>query len=118
MSNYLGLDYGDKHVGVAIAEGPLADPFATYDTVNAILTIGQLIKTYHIDEIVIGDCPEDFLHKLQELVVVNQVDETLSSHDAREALLHTTQKKRQEQEHEVSAALILQNWLDDVLKKV
>lgn len=111
--NYLGLDYGEAKVGIAIAEGPLADPLMTVATKSAISSIEQLLRTYTIDEIIIGDCPPEFKSQLEELgLPVQTVDETLSSHDAREALLHTTQTKRKEQEHEVAAAIILQNWLD------
>lgn len=117
--NYLGIDYGQSKVGVAVAEGPLAEPLTTLDTASAAMSLQQLIKTYVIDEIVIGDCPEEFLERLKGFgLPVHTADETLSSHDARQALLHTSQKKRREAEHAVSATIILQNWLDGQEKKV
>jgi len=96
--NYLGLDYGAKKIGVALAAGPLAQPLA--------IIIGlpdgplkQQVKKF-IDE----------LRNLNfELIVV---DETLSSHDALMSLRHTGQRKRARLEHTAAAALILQNWLD------
>lgn len=111
--NYLGIDYGEAKVGVAIAEGPLAEPLTTLDTGMALHEIMMLVKKHNIAEIVVGDCPEEFLKMLQGWgLPVHQADETLSSHDARQALLHKSQKKRRENEHAVSAALILQNWLE------
>ncbi len=112
--NYLGIDYGEKKTGVAMAEGPLADPFNTFPTENALESIRQLIRAYSIEAIVIGLCPQDFLTKMQNWgIPVHQVDETLSSHQARQSLMHTTRKKRKENEHAVAAAIILQSWLDD-----
>ncbi|KKW02689.1 MAG: hypothetical protein UY36_C0004G0005 [Parcubacteria group bacterium GW2011_GWA1_49_11] len=110
--NYLGIDYGEVRVGVALATGPLAEPLTTVKTEKAIHSIKQLISKHQIDAVVMGDCQESFLNELSNLVVVYCVDETLSSHDARQSLLHTTQKKRRVNEHAAAAAVILQNWLD------
>lgn len=112
--NYLGLDYGEAKIGVAIATGPLAEPLTTINnTNNALQIIKQLVVKNAIDRIIIGSCSSEFLQSLKKLgIKVKQVDETLSSHDAREGLLHTTQTKRRLIEHQVAAALILQNFLD------
>lgn len=109
----LGLDYGEKHVGVALAEGPLAAPLTTLKTETALVQINELINKWQINKLVIGDCPKVFLEKLKTLgVAVIQTDETLSSHDARLSLMHTTQIRRKEKEHAVAAAIILQTWID------
>lgn len=108
--NYLGLDYGLSHIGVAIATSPLAEPLTTIDTKHSIQLIKDLIKKHSVDEIVIGDAPPDYLKDIG--IPVHIVDETLTSHDARESLFHTTQKRRQLNEHSVAAALILQSFLD------
>ena len=113
--NYLGIDYGAARVGVALAIGPLAEPLATVKTVKALQSIKLLISKHNIDGIVVGDCPESFLDKLSELAIVHKVDETLSSHDARRFLLHTTKSKRRNLEHAASATIILQGWLDQNL---
>ena len=118
--NYLGLDYGQKHIGVALATGPLAEPLTTIPTETALQLIKELVDKHHIDEIIIGQPDQvlklDFEKFLNSLQISNFkfqiVDETLSSHDARQSLLHTTQKKRRLSEHSASAAVILQNWLD------
>lgn len=112
--NYLGLDYGEAKIGIALATGPLAEPLTTINNTNSALQIiKQLLDKYATNRVIIGNCSSDFLQCLKELgVEVEQVDETLSSHDAREGLLHTTQTKRRLAEHQVAAALILQNFLD------
>lgn len=112
--NYLGIDYGAVKTGVALATGPLAEPLTTIKTEKALQSIKLLLNKHNIDNIVVGDCPEFFLDKLSDLAVVHQADETLSSYDARQSLLHTSQKKRRLSEHAVSAAIILQNWLDSI----
>jgi len=118
--NYLGLDYGAKHIGVAIATGPLAEPLTTIPTDKSIHLIKSLVDKHAIRGLVIG-VSEDSAHPtVHELVrqlsflklPVYLVDETLTSHDARQALLHTTPSRRKDLEHAVSAALILQSWLD------
>ncbi|TSC87647.1 MAG: hypothetical protein G01um101416_412 [Microgenomates group bacterium Gr01-1014_16] len=129
--NYLGLDYGQKHIGVALATGSLAEPLTTLPTKTALQLIKELVNKYSIDELIIGQPDvslklefEKFLNSLKIACPERSrrvnfkfqiVDETLSSHDARHSLLHTTQKKRRLSEHSASAAVILQNWLDSNL---
>lgn len=108
----LGIDYGDKHVGVAWAEGLLAEPLTTLNNQSAISEIKKLVTNLKIEKIIIGDCPEDFLQDLKNICDVEQTDETLSSHDARMALLHKSQTRRKEKEHSVAATIILQSWID------
>ena len=111
----LAIDYGKKHCGLAFASGPLAEPLTTISTGNALIQIKQIITDKKIDKIIIGLVSEEFLQQLQRLEVpMEVVDETLSSHDARQALLHTSQKRRRENEHAVAAAIMLQRWLDDL----
>lgn len=119
--NYLGLDYGQKHIGVAIAAGPLAEPLTTISTKNALQLIKELVAKHSIEAIIIGR-PDKVL-KFEFEAFINSfkiynlkfkiVDETLSSHDARQSLLHTSQKRRRLAEHSASAAIILQDWLDN-----
>ena len=113
--NYLGLDYGAAKIGVALATGPLAEPLTTVKTEKALQSIKLLLDKYNIDSIVVGDCPESFLDELSQLGIVYQADETLSSHDAIQSLLHTTRSRRKNLEHAAAAAIILQNWLDSTV---
>ncbi|MEK7163556.1 MAG: Holliday junction resolvase RuvX [Patescibacteria group bacterium] len=119
---YLGLDYGTAKIGVALATGPLAEPLATFDTKSSIKKIKELIVKLQIEKIIIGKPDKSLSFEFEKFVnLLNPdligsklkiVDETLSSHDARLALLHTTQTRRKEKEHSVAAAIILQSWLD------
>jgi len=52
--NCLGLDYGLKHVGVALATGPLAEPLTTLPTKSAVQLIKQLVDDNSIRTIIIG----------------------------------------------------------------
>lgn len=110
--NILGLDYGEKYIGVAYAEDKLAEPLTTLNNKIAISEIKKLVTNFKIEKIIVGDCPKDFLENLKEVVKVEQTDETLSSHDARQMLMHTTQTRRKEKEHSIAAAIILQTWMD------
>jgi putative transcription antitermination factor YqgF len=118
--NYLGLDYGTAHIGVALFSGNLVEPLATLKTANALPQLTRLIEEHRIEAIIIGlpDGPvrqtvEEFIQRLRHLnLAVFPVDETLSSQDARENLAHTTPARRRLLEHSVSAALILKSWLD------
>lgn len=117
---YLGLDYGSRHLGVAISVGALAEPLDTINAAKPLPRLIDLIAEYQPDALVIGlpdgsqkQPAEQFIASLKKLgLPVHVVDETLSSHDARQALLHKSQIKRKSKEHAVAAALILQSYLD------
>lgn len=125
--NLLGLDYGRSHIGVALATGPLAEPLVTIPTKNAIQLIKELIVKYNVDKIIIGQPDASLKFEFEKFINLFQisnlpgrqagfkfqtVDETLSSHDARQSLMHTSPKKRKNQEHSAAAAIILQSWID------
>jgi putative transcription antitermination factor YqgF len=126
--NYLGLDFGLKHIGIAFSDGFLASPLTTISIDKAAKMLPAIIDHHQVDKIIIGrpdktqkfefekfikllksTCPEQ--SRMGKLRIV---DETLSSHDARQKLLHTTQKRRKNLEHSAAATLILQSWLDSL----
>ena len=112
----LGIDYGDKHIGLAVATSPLAEPLTTINNSDFLVSIKKIISEHHIQSIVVGNCPEDFLAEISKLgLLVYQVDETLTTIDAAKALFHTTQSRRKSLIHAASAAIILQSWLDSHL---
>lgn len=113
--NILGLDYGTSRIGVALSTGSLAEPIATVSTDRFFAELPALINKHAITNIVIGDqTPKEFISKLTTYnLLLTTWDETLSSADARQSLLHTTQTRRRNNEHAVSATIILQSWLDN-----
>ena len=122
---YLGIDFGLKHVGLALADGPLSEPLGEkkYTTLSELFNyLKRLCMEQEIDKIVIG-LPEGRLAEtvkkfgsdlsgLTNKEVVYQ-DETLSSQEAKDKLLASgaPQAKRR-LDHQAAAALILQEYLD------
>ena len=120
---YLGIDFGLRHVGLAIADGPLAEPLGEkINNERTLEYLRKLVEDKVIDKIVIG-LPEGRLAeivkkfgaelaKLTDREVFYQ-DETLTSQEARLKLIEAgaPQKKRR-QDHRAAAALILQGFLD------
>lgn len=117
---YLAIDFGRRHLGLALADGPLAEPLGekiNNDTLYPYLE--NLIEAEKIDKVVIG-LPEgrlagevkEFGARLVGAEVVYQ-DETLTSQEAKAKLLAAgaPQKKRR-RDHRAAAALILQEYLD------
>ncbi len=124
---YLGIDFGLKHLGLAIADGPLAEPFGEkkYSQQEKLFNyLNSVIIQQQINKIVIGlpegklaESVKNFAKKLTELSgreVVFQ-DETLSTKEAKAKLIaaHAPQKKRRF-DHSAAAALILQDYLDRI----
>lgn len=122
---YLGIDWGLKRVGLAVSEGEIASPLDSLsitsvdDGINKVM---EVIKKEQVDEIVIGK-PEGEMGKAVERAVqafakkgVNliEVDETLSSYNAKNFMLQTGfSKKMRQDDNAVAAAIILQNYLDE-----
>jgi len=135
----LCLDYGEKRIGVAICDelGMTAQgmPTITRKTKKHDMDIlGNLIKTYNVEKIVIGypvrlDGSEGIqcekvnrysmlLEKTFSLPVIKW-PETLSTKEAEEILINSGVRwqKRKKMVDKLAACLILQNYLDSVDKK-
>ena len=97
MSKLLGLDIGDKRIGVAISEDHLVAPYGVIkneDLGKVINEIGRILKAEKIAKIIIGipknqdTFQADKIHKFaMELaknlnIEIEYVDETLSSKEA------------------------------------
>ena len=127
---YLGIDFGLKHLGLALADGPLAEPFAEKKyqiETEALKFLNRICQEQNIETIVIG-LPEgklaatvktfgEQLKKLTNLAIFFQ-DETLSTIEAKEKLLAANAPRRKRRaDHRAAAALILQEYLDTMKLK-
>lgn len=123
--NYLGVDWGMKRLGFAQSQGEIASPLANIRVQNfnqAIAKVQELVVDKEVNLIVIGK-PESGMGKIVDKVakklaalglpIVCQ-DETLSSQEAKKAMLELgySQKKRK-LDHAMAAAIILQRYLDE-----
>ncbi len=118
---YLGIDYGEKRLGLAKGDGNLkiATPFKTIPNGPGVLNeLADIVKTEVIDKIIVGlpvsldGAINDFAEKVIEFaedlearvsVPVETVNEVFSSKIAAENSINID---------ESSAALILQTHLD------
>lgn len=125
---YLGIDYGKLKIGTAFSEGEIASPGeilqinGLQDALNKVI---QIIEAENIKVVVIGKpesgealkIEENFVLELRKRLpdlVTEEVEETLSTKRATDLMLQfnlPTKKRRQEDAH--SAALILQEYLED-----
>ena len=110
---YLGIDWGKRHIGLAVSDGSLADPYQELEVNSlnqAIFQIEKVIQDESVEEIVIG-MPESgeaqtfakkgVLALRKKGFSVSEADETLTSHHS-------------QGEHKKAAALILQEYLDNL----
>jgi putative holliday junction resolvase len=119
---YLGVDWGEKRIGLALADGEtkMALPLGTVSNLKELL---KVIEEENITSIIIGS-PQKmsgekvdsvrFLQFLKDLkkqseIEVIEVDERLSS-KAADALFGG--KKDKAKRDEIAATLILQTYLD------
>jgi len=131
----LGLDVGDKRIGVAMSDpsGILASPFTIIErknTVTDIDAISQIIKNNDIGQIVVGlplsldggsgmqaEKVKTFAQKLVDGIKmpVDYRDESFTTVSARNLMLETKSKKarRQTKDDAIAAAFILQGFLDE-----
>ena len=122
----LGIDFGLKKVGLAIAHGLLAEPLAVvrYSDIKVLEEkIEEICVREKIEKVVVGVSEgkmaretREFMKKLRnELTIpVEEVDETLSSQDAQRVSREANMKrsKRRKMEDAIAAAILLQNYLD------
>jgi putative Holliday junction resolvase len=124
ITRYIGLDYGEKRIGVALgdSESKIAIPFEVAANADEVI---KIIKDEEIDEIVVGlpltmksesgTMVQAVSGFVKELIVrtnlpVIEIDERLSS-QAADKLLGAKDKSRRDA---VAAMVILQTYLDKI----
>ena len=133
-NRYLCIDYGDRRVGIAVADSdvPIAFPRETIDRQVTPLweRLETIIQTDRITEIIVGwpvhpdgrvngkhvDV-QKFIDELQthHFLPIHKQDEAYSSVMALEATAHLKKKQKRDKGRvdRAAAAIILQTWLDN-----
>ena len=136
MSRILGIDYGERRMGLAISDpmGIIAKPLRVLDrerTPDYISEILDIVKAQDIHKIVVGlplalkggyssqtKVVQDFIDKLRQTgkISVVHIDERLSSVAAKRSLQEQGVKTGHEKGRidETAAAIILQEYLDSM----
>jgi len=135
---YLGLDYGDRLLGVALGEGQLVTPLTSLNSKNwktAATGISKLASTNRISKIVLGlplgQSKElssqavqvkkfaNFLEKEVKLPVI-LVNEVNSSQEALDRSLELDQSSPKNRRHldSLAAAIILERYLLHLEKEI
>jgi len=135
MKNFLSIDYGTKRIGLAFNVSTLAEPLLVLDNqlsnqqdIVADQAVEEIIKICaerKIDEIVLGLSEAQMAVKIQAFAKILQarlalpvtlVDETLSSHEVKRRMAEASfsLKKRQGPIDHYSAALILEDFLENL----
>lgn len=122
-THLLAIDFGTKHLGLAVATSPIADPLETVSIDHFWQKLDRLLEEYTVTAIVIGMSEnkmakhiQDFareVHQHTALPIYFQ-DETLSSQETRMTLskLGAKQKKLRNKIDHLVAASILQEFID------
>ncbi len=128
---YLGIDYGENNLGLAVSNGILAEPYQEFkDQRSKIKTKVQKLKLIKdiflkegIEKIVLGlpenqmaDNVKEFGSELKKIInlPVEYQDETLTSQDAVKKMIESGRGRqyRKTNQHHIAACLILQSYLD------
>ena len=134
MAKVLGIDYGEKRVGVAISDSLqiIASALTTIETKQFFLFLIELLQKEDIDRFVVGEpknldgtatdsteMTENFVEKLSikyPNIPIKRIDERFTSKIAKQSILDAGTKKSKRRDKrlvdKVSAAIILQSHLD------
>lgn len=122
----LGVDFGLRKVGFAIAEGKFSEPHSVFryrESKTLEKRVRDIIREEAIERVVVGISENKMAEKTKrfwkkmkrglEIPVVFQ-DETLSTREAQMKSIEAgvRRKKRKEMEDAYAATLILQDYLD------
>ena len=123
-SKVLAIDYGQRHVGVAVSQGNLAEPLVVL-TNNAKIfdQLTRLCLQHSIDQIIVGLSEglsairtQEFTKQLKEKIdlPIEFVDETLTTVTVQTKLAARRKpwSQRSRDDH-YAAAEMLQEWLDE-----
>ena len=130
MSKIVGIDYGRKKIGLAIADmdSRLAEPLEVIRFENldeALEKVAQVVQVEEVEKVVLGISEGKMAKETKEFgkklevklkIAVEFQDETLTTHEAQELSIKAgiKRKKRKLMEDAYSAALILQGYLDSI----
>lgn len=131
---YMGLDIGDRNIGIAISSGIIAQGLCTYKRVEDdrdIEYINNLIKEHSVFKVVVGlpknmngsigfqgekviKFCDDLKQVLQEGIEVEFIDERLTTVLANNFMLEAdmSRKKRRNIVDKIAAQIILQDYLN------
>ena len=134
MSRYLGIDFGEKRIGLAISDPSrtIAQPLKTivYQTLNnAFQEIHRVLQDYAVEKIIVGlpvtlkgsDSPKTretraFIERLRHRVTVpvEAFDERLTTLQAHRSLRAMGQKpsRKKDKVDQLAAVHLLQSFLD------
>lgn len=126
----LGIDYGKKKIGLAIANGPLAEPLKVVrfkSEGEAIEKVRKAVEVEKVDKVVVGISEGKMGHESKNFslslreklgIPVETFDETLTTREAQKLAIEAglQRKKRKKLEDAYAAALILQGYLDSECK--
>lgn len=123
---YLGVDFGLKRIGLALSEGELAAPLKVISVLSLTDAIGKIareVREVGVDKLIVG-LPEGQTGKAARKLVnglkkvgidVESTDETLSTKTAQKLMIEMgISKKKRSINDAVSAAIILQEYLDKI----
>jgi len=116
----LGIDFGERRIGLAIAESGLAEPFSIIEVSDPLSQIVKICEQEKIQKIVLGLPPgsekiKKFGRRLMEKTGLEVIfwDETLTSEEALTKMIQAGRPQRKRRRlDDISAALILQEYLD------
>ena len=124
----LGIDFGEKKIGLAKATTMLAEVYGVIrveSVAEAVSKVKKVVQREKIEKIVVGISEgktaeetrkfEEILSKVVKIPIVFQ-DETLSTQEAQDLTIEAgiNRKKRKELEDAYTAAVILQRYLDNL----
>lgn len=131
MSRYLGVDYGEKRIGLAISDdlGMIARPLDVVSRDDLRDALSQIQEQHGIARVVVGlptalgghegasaQAARQLGEEIAEIldVAVDYIDERFTSRMAESALLESGMKRaaRRDTVDKVAAAIILQTYLD------
>ncbi|OGM19660.1 hypothetical protein A2686_00280 [Candidatus Woesebacteria bacterium RIFCSPHIGHO2_01_FULL_38_10] len=125
----LGVDYGRKKIGLALASTRIAEPFKVIryrDYEEAIEKLRQVVQVEKVEKFVLGisegkmaEETRKFARRIEEKLKIPIVfqDETLTTRRSQELSIEAgiKRKKRKALEDAYSATLILQSFLDSIM---
>lgn len=131
MNKILGLDIGQKRIGVAITEGKIVAPYGLIENSSleeTITDIGKICRKENIHKVIIGlpqskktsqaDQIFEFAQKLKQHlnIEIDFVDETLTSVEAQRILekehLDPKSQRYKEKIDKLAATYILEQYLN------